>query len=388
MKKINWPYLLLSYLALLAVGLLDNFRGPIFPNVTLDLGLSDDKASLFFATASIFGLFGSMSAVSIGQWMGTVQGLRFYLVILIGGFFSFSFSSDLWSLIIPSAFFGLAMGGVGVLEHVCIQESCDSSIRRQLFNGLHSFYALAAILAPASANLFILSNLSWRVGVEILCLIPLMVFVYSLFLKNIKFPQVNRKSLRPNKKEWRHMFYLSLVLAFYVGAELTISTRLILYLQRTYSMSAELANMYLLSFFALLLVGRLVMIFADTGRFSSKNIVLLSLAVSNSAFLLGVFGHPWALSLCGLAMAPIYAVMMDFLAETFKEKSSHAISVALTVISVVLMIIHYGLGVLTEKIGINWAMFLGPVFGMISLTLLFFSPRGDEIKKNQQEILG
>ena len=174
-----------AYLALLSFGLLDNIRGPFFPDLISDLSLRDDQASWFFAIASVVAFFGSYLAPRIQQTIGAIQGLRVGLLLISAGFYLMTLAESLFQLLLACAVFGMGMGVLQVFEHICIQEGSPPQLRRRLFNGLHSFYAAAAILAPLSATWIFDYGKSWRWGFKIVALVPLVTLVYALFVKKI-----------------------------------------------------------------------------------------------------------------------------------------------------------------------------------------------------------
>ncbi|MCB0355915.1 MAG: MFS transporter [Bdellovibrionales bacterium] len=370
MKQIYWPYIIAAYLALLSFGLLDNIRGPFFPNIITDLNLRDDNASWFFALTSIIAFFGSYWAPKIQEIIGALQGLRLALFLIAIGIFSASFSHSLSSLLMCSAVFGMGMGLLQVYEHICIQEGATPQLRRRLFNGLHSFYAAAALMAPLTAAFILGRGESWRLGFQWVSILPMLTFIYVLFVKRLDVTTEKTKWLKATGKELYHMLFLAVVLSLYVTAELSISTRLVLYVQRTTEISAAQSTWYLTAFFACLLFGRILSTVFAFEKLSSRQIILLALSCSFVFYVLGLILSPWWLALCGLSMAPIFGVTMDYIAHSFPEKSAHGISLAFAVGSILIVSMHYFVGLITRWYGIEKALILGPLFIATSFLLL------------------
>ena len=46
-EKNNWSYIIIAYASLFVLGLLDNARGPYFPDILEDLELTDSQSGLF-----------------------------------------------------------------------------------------------------------------------------------------------------------------------------------------------------------------------------------------------------------------------------------------------------------------------------------------------------
>jgi FHS family glucose/mannose:H+ symporter-like MFS transporter len=371
-QKLHWPYIIISYFSLLAFGLIDNARGPFFPEIIKDLALKDSEASWFFASTSFMALLGSFFAPRVQQFTGSLWGLRIGLFLITLGFSLLSLSSNIFVLILFCSILGLGMGLSQVFEHTCIQEGSAPTVRRRLFNGLHSFYALASLFAPLSAGFLLNLNWDWRKSFLLLSALPLVTFIFSLFIKN----QNHKFELNENSKasgfELKHMIYIGLIQALYVTAEITIGTRLVLLIQRTTSLSPAQSTIYLSVFFGLLLLGRVFFTYFDFKAFSNRVILLTSLIVSGLLYSMGLKFNPWLISFCGLTMAPIFAVSMDFLTQNFKEKSTQAISLSFTIGAIFIVSMHSLIGIISEKWDIQTALWMGPVFLFSSALLLYF----------------
>ncbi len=367
-----WPYIIISYLALLSFGVLDNVRGPYFPNVMSSLQLRDDEGAWFFALTSLVALGGSYLAPRIQNFIGALMGLRLGLFLLSLGFFLMGVSPHYQFLLFGCGIFGLGMGISQVFEHVCIQEGASPHQRRRLFSGLHSFYALASLFAPLSVGIFLSWNWDWRKGFVLFSFIPAIVFIVSLFVKKQKKSTVHIKVPKAKGRELGHMAYIALVQALYVSAEISIGTRLVLYIQRTTELTPSQSTYYLTAFFVFLLLGRLLTTYFDFKKLSNRGVLLIALALSALVYILGLSWTPIFFSLCGLTMAPIFAVSMDYLAETFKEKSTHAISLSFTIGALFIVSMHYLVGYVTEVSGIAVALTIGPALLITSWLLLFF----------------
>ncbi|MCB0389828.1 MAG: MFS transporter [Bdellovibrionales bacterium] len=375
MKSVNWSYIFAAYLALLSFGLLDNVRGPFFPDLIQDMKLRDDQASWFFALTSIIAFFGSIWAPKIQTLFGALNGLRLGLLLLFSGFYMTTFANDMTFLLLASSIFGLGMGMSQVFEHICIQEGAPLQLRRRLFNGLHSFYAAASILAPLSAGWVLNKGEGWRFGFKLVCILPMLAFIYTLFVKNQKQHTTLQKVLKAKGMEFYHMLYLSVILSLYVTAELSISTRLVLYVQRTTSIEPAQSTFYLTTFFIFLLLGRLLMTIFDFKSLSSRQIIFLSLFASLILYAIGLWYSPWLLALCGLTMAPMFGMTMDYIAHTFPSKSSYGISLSFAVGAVLIVSMHYFVGLMTEWYSIRQALILGPVFLALSIFLFLFEKK-------------
>jgi fucose permease len=149
------------------------------------------------------------------------------------------------------------------------------------------------------------------------------------------------------------------MLALCVAAEVSLSTRLPLLVERHFRWGPETAALYLSGFFALLLAGRLA--FALIG-FPGGNARWLaaSAATSLAAYLAGLFVHPLALVLCGLTISVFFPVTVAWLEETFGSDGRRMVASAIAAVGLGLVAMHFGVGALTDAVGIRNALLVGP----------------------------
>lgn len=385
MKNLHWPYIVVAYLSLLSFGLLDNARGPFFPDIISDLNLRDDQASWYFALASIVAFFGSYLAPRILNYLGALNGLRWGLLLIGLGFMTMTFSFQFSQLLLSACVFGFGMGMLQVFEHICIQEGSSPQIRRRLFNGLHSFYAAASLLAPLTAGWILSNGKNWRWGFKAFCILPFLALFYALVIKRIDRKIEKQKVEKAKGKELWHMLFLSVVLSLYVSAELSISTRLVLYVQRTTNLTPSQSTLYLTTFFAFLLLGRIIITMFDFKRISSRQIIIASLTSSLIFYFLGLVYSPWLLACSGFFMAPIFGMSMDYIAHIFDEKSAQGFSISFTVGALLIVGMHYVVGIVTQGYGIQKALYIGPIFLLFALLLFLIESRIFSPKSNHME---
>ncbi|MCB9024899.1 MAG: MFS transporter [Bdellovibrionaceae bacterium] len=375
MKNLHWPYIIVAYLSLLSFGLLDNARGPFFPDIISDLNLRDDQASWYFALASIVAFFGSYLAPRILNYLGALNGLRWGLLLIGFGFMTMTFSLQFSQLLLSACVFGFGMGILQVFEHICIQEGSSPQIRRRLFNGLHSFYAAASLLAPLTAGWILSEGKNWRWGFKVFSILPLLALIYALVIKRIDRKIEKQKVERAKGKELWHMLFLSIILSLYVSAELSISTRLVLYVQRTTNLTPSQSTLYLTIFFAFLLLGRIIITIFDFKKMSSRQIIMYSLISSMIFYFLGLVYSPWLIAICGFFMAPIFGMSMDYIAHIFPDKSAQGFSISFTVGALLIVSMHYIVGLITQRFGIQQALYIGPIFLFFAVLLFLIESK-------------
>ena len=368
-----WSAIVLSYSALLVLGLLDNLRGPYFPDITRDLHLSDEKASWIFTLASFTGFIGSYFASKMLRIFSVIGGMRIGIAFMMVGFFGFSLMNNFVQLLVATALFGIGLGLIQVVQHTLIQDSSDEQHRRRLFNGLHSMYGFSALFAPLGAGYFYGLGWPWRKGIYLLGFLPLIPFVQSFFVQSGGQPQQGgqvAEEVDVHKRDIKRMLYLAVAISFYVSAELLVSSRLVLYVRRTLKVSPAKSTNFLTLFFVLLMIGRLMFFVFKFKKISSRAVLISSLGSSCVIYMLGLSYSPWLLSCCGLTMAPFFATSMDFVAHQFRKNFSYALSLTISLSSLVIVCMYFGVGYLTQVKGIAFAIAIGPMFLMSSLIMI------------------
>lgn len=370
----NWPIIFVAYLTLFTLGLLDNTRGPYFPDITLDLGLSDTKASLFFVVASSMAFFSGRVVPALAQKIGVVNVLRLGQILMGVGFGLIAFSNSLSILILTCAIFGYGFGLINVVQNLLILHGSSGALRRRLLSGLHGMYAFAALISPLLVAYLFQFNISWREAFVGFALFVVVCFVSTFFVESQSIKL--EKNHSGGRLKMRSYLLVAAILSFYVISEVILVTRISLYVRRVFHYSPEQASILLALFFLCLLAGRFLFLFIP---FKAKNlkIIEISLVSSMIVFILGLYIHPWLLALCGLTMAPVFALSVDLIADIFTEQSAEAISSSLALSCVFIVSMHFIVGLLSDWYGIQLAMNLGVFSLLISWFLLQWMKRKD-----------
>ncbi len=370
-SHIYWPYICVAYVSLFALGLLDNARGPYLPDITKDLGFTDTQGALLFAIPSCFSFIGCQLCKALVYRMSPVHGICCGLFLMGCGFIALANIHDLVGLALGGGIFGLGFGLVSVFEHVVVQTGSPLSVRRRLLAGLHSMYALASLTSPLLIKQFYVFGWTWRQGFFFVACVPLMASFLLMFLKTDgSMPEDTRPSHKDPLSYLLHYIYMGLILAFYVGGELVVSSRIILYVRRYTETTPEQATYYLATFFLLLLLGRVFFIIFDSGLWKSEKILMWSLSLSFLSFACGLWWSPWWMSLCGLFMAPCFATLMEYIFEIFQDRIPQAMTYVMGIGSLLVFPMHYMVGVATDLVGLRWAMTIGPIFLILSILML------------------
>ncbi len=367
------PYLVFPYISLFILGLCDNVRGPVFPEILNYFKLNDFNGSLFFAISSGMGILGSISVKKMLHRYHDYICLAVSSVFLFLGMFIISVSNSYLVLMFGSMFVGTSVGMLGVVQNLMVMTSTSPARISKAQSGLHSMYGLASLFSPLLVNVCLGFFQNWR-SVFLLTSITCLLFSFCIIWKRKKFTRsVHKKSdeekIQVPSVETKKSIIFGFLIATYVLAEILVSTRMTLYLTRVYEFGIEHANYYTSAFFVLLLSGRVLFTFWHPS-WSKKKVLTVSLISSLFCLSLGLLVHPLFLVLTGLTMSVFYPISMASLSTIFKRYVHTAASWAIALSSVCVITMHASVGYMTQKFGIANAFWLGPVVLVICLILL------------------
>lgn len=368
-----WPFIFLSYASLFVFGLSDNIRGPLFPEIMRQFAVSDSMGSLMFALSNISGFFASH---------GCRYVLRRYdrLTVLQGGALGLTLSmwgmafSTLFPLFLFFSFtFGLSLGVLGLVPNILVPMGSSPQRKQQMLSGLHTMYGLASLLSPLLAAGMEYLTGSWRWTFVAASLAPIGLLLYtlhashkSLHTKASYSPEAHRAN---KKKNFKPQLFLAIMLSLAVAAEIMVSSRLALYMQRTWNFDMEASSLYVTYFFICMMLGRFlfaVVHFKKTPQF----LLSTSLILTGLFILAGVFVHPLFLAGTGFMIAPFYPLSISWISSEFPEDLDSAVSYMMATDSIMLIIMHLSIGKLTDLFSIRDAMLWGMSFVVVSLFMV------------------
>lgn len=375
-RSIHWGFVVLAYFTLLAQSLIDNGRGPAYPDILLTFNLNSTSGAKLFALASFAGLFASLSAKWWLPKLELIKGSIISLSLMTVGCFLFGRSANVgvWLLDFSSFLMGLGMGGANICMNLLIAKGTPQTHRRQFYAGLHSVYGLGSLSAPLllSFYLSVTTEKTWGDFYQYLCLLPATILLIAL----IKYSALNKLKVSTEevikaKKIYQAPVSLLMRLAygavfgFYVASEVIISSRLVYYLNEGHKLPITESRMALSLFFLALLAGRLLFTVISI-KGASYRWLIFSCLTTIVLYLISRVFYPPILALSGLSMSYFYPVAMDWLSKTFDEGLEWMTASVLTNVSVFLVVMHLGFGYVTDKLNIEAAMAIVPV-------LLFFT---------------
>ncbi len=376
-KQSVWA-LVFAFASLFTLGLADNIRGTLFPEILTQFQVSNTLGSWLFATSSSGAFIAGVFAPAFLRRY-TISSLLFVgVLMLVVGCAVVGFSGNFDWLLSGSLFFGLGIGFMAVAQNLLVAEGVESKLRSRALSGLHATYGLASFLAPLLAASATKSFGNWSSAFYVVAGFSFLCLVFQVVIQpEPKF--VLHKSNQDNSGEKKRISKKALAMictffAFYVVAEILISTRLALYMRTYYAMDLTQSAEYVTLFFLFLLIGRATFAFVHL-PFSLKSQLNASLMGSVVLICLGLKFHPFFLALSGLTMAPYYPLCVSYISEISKDLSRTFLAYAMSFQSLSVVAMHLGVGYMTDHYGLAFAFGVGILALVISVICLSFHPQ-------------
>ena len=374
-------FVIVSYLSMFVLGLADNIRGPLFPEIIKTFELTGMSSSYFYAATSFAAFCASVASYSFLRKKSLLFLLNLSLLLMAVSMSLIGWAGTFGVLIVGAVILGLSIGGLGVSQNLLVSENIPLEKRAKALSGLHSVYGISSLLAPLMAAQATLAFSTWRSAFFIASMICFVLFVFFIFYKDKTEPAKNSvvPDLQADQPTSKIPFWgkvtVSGLFAFYVVAEILVSTRLALYMRENFSMDLEQSSLYVMYFFVFLFIGRLVFAFVKVAG-SVTTHMNLSLIVSLLFLLLGLQVHPFFLTLVGLAMAPYYPLSVTYISQKTGANERQYLTIALSIQSLSVVGMHLGAGYLTDSAGgVKQAFSIGIAALLISFLCLNGHPK-------------
>ncbi|MCI3926222.1 MFS transporter [Paenibacillus sp. TRM 82003] len=325
----------------LAFGVSENIKGPAFPRIQEDFGISELQIGFVLSLNSV----GFLLAASFSGLLVNRIGLRAACFLAFGGMAVSGVLLGGSNAYLPFAasFFVLNLwNGLLEISLALLSARIFTKNTGLMMNLSHFFYGLSSTGAPLAATYlmgwsFTGGNpLGWQgmfVVMMALCLVP------ALPVAAAKFPPAaNGGADAPSS--WRMYakdpiaWYVVIVLSLGVTAELAVGGWLVIYLEKMYSWSNARASGMLAAFFLCFMLARLLL-GAVTDKLGYVRSIVLFSALSGLCTCAAVLaGEPAAFlfALSGAGIAMVYPTLMAFVARRFEGRSDAAITFTVTMV--------------------------------------------------------
>lgn len=374
--RMNFSYIILAYLSLFALSLIDNGRGPAYPDILNTFSIGPSLGSYIFSLASFSSLAVSLTSKYWLARFGAVNSTKFSLALMGVSSWGLAYSGDLKSyklLLFFSASLGVSLAILTITMNILVARGATIETRRRLFSGLHAVYGFSSFVAPAILSALVTYTYDWKTYFYLVGFIPLIVLFLSMTVHRAKKSSGDEQMVRSGIKKRTRVLY-GLLFGSYVSAEITLSSRLPYYLQSAEDYSPVEANEALSIFFGGLLVGRLLFAIKHFDV-KSKTLMYISLISSCIIFALGTNVDARFMPVLGFTCSFFFPTAMNYLNENFEEKSEFMTTSIMLSIGLMLSFMHWGFGLIAEVKGVAFAFYLIPLFFIFSFICLKISKK-------------
>jgi len=364
-KKLIW----FAYASLFFLGLSDNIRGPLFPEIIKEFSLSNSESSLFFALSSGMIIPAGFLSSFLLKKVGSVKALRIALFLSVLGLFGIAILPKYFLILGAAIIFGFAFGIMGVTQNVMVIEAAPHAELQKWQSGLHSMYGLASLVAPMVVLFLYHVHPVWRISFYFIAVLGLLLFLITFLIEKKGASLVQEASPELSSTGFEQ-FLFACIIASYVAAEILAGTRIAQFSRESFQMSFSQGTQLTSLFFVMLFVGRFLFIFWHP-KISLKKQMLISLSGSFVLSLFGLFVHPLGLALSALLMAPFYPMSMTVAGRLFKNELHKVTSLAIALSGATIMLVQLVVGFLGDQFGLQVALLMGPFFSLFAMALIF-----------------
>ena len=359
------PVVLAAWMSLFALGLVDNARGPIFPELISQFGLSDTRASLFFLASSGAG---SLHNLIMHRFLSHAAPGRLvvgYTLLMGLGALGISLAPTYELALLGGAFLGMGFGGLGVAQNSAVQ-AVPKRIRSQAQGMLHGMYGFSSLLAPlAMAS----GGVQWRGTYMLLAAIPLVVSFGLLFrwsrLGHYHPDDDEADIVVAAESTSRSGWLFALLVGCLVVAEISVSSRLVLLARREWDLGFEEASAWLAWYFVAMTIARFGLgFFKLPGATGRVLLAVVGLALPVGA--VGLFGLPGiaegasqrltALCLFGFLIALGYPLAMVRVRELYGRGAQKVTTLCILVQSISGVSMNLALGWIADEVSLLRAL--------------------------------
>ncbi|MDQ0148973.1 MFS transporter [Eubacterium multiforme] len=356
-------------------GLINIFTVPI----KNDFHITDTKLSLMFMFGTIAYLIcnyvGGALCEKIGQKKLFLIGLFGAALTNLLQAWSPNFTIFLIAFAIIQGFLGLmSIAANTVIPIIWITGQAIA------MNLTHFAYGVGLSASQKLSGVLMTDGVGWRriyIGAAILTII---VFVMFLF---IKLPSVKREKEEEKTSllvvlQDKLVWFFFIGLGFYIMAEQGTGRWLPTYIKSTYNnMTESKIASYISIFFLLLTIGRLIGGFIVEKIGSMKAVKIFSL-IGGILFVIGLLvgkNGLYIVSSAGFFFSIMFPTIVVIISNTFKKNTAYITGIIIALGSVVNTVLSLLVGVISDSIGIKYAVFIMPVSILITFVFLVLASK-------------
>jgi len=349
------------FIGYLIFGVSENVKGPALPRMQDDFGIGEWEIGLLLAFNSIGFLLASSFAGAIVQAVGLRASLIVTFVCMaVSGWMMGA--SNSFATFAASFFFLYVWNGLLEIALALLSARIFTKNTGMMMNLSHFFYGLSSTVAPLAATALMAWSigggepLGWRGMYAImlaLSILPAIPAIVAKFPSEAGDSGTERTTWRSFAKE-RAAWYIVVMLAFGVTAELAAAAWLVNFLEKVHDWDNARAAATLSGFFFCFMLARLVLGPVTDRLGFVKSIVAFSAfsaVCTIAAVALGQGAAAVLFALSGAGIAPVYPTVMALLSKRYPRGTDAAITFTVTTIGILGIAGNFVIGGLTDWLG-------------------------------------
>jgi fucose permease len=355
------------------LGLADNLRGPLFPSLLERFGLSSQQGAWYFAASSVMSFLGAAFVPWLVKRLGYKRALFFSILLMVASQVVAAMAPTFSFFILSSILIGLSIGFLGVIQNVMVLVSGAGAVRARLSGGLHTNYALASFSAPLLVGFFAWAQMPLQSSFWVTSVLGILILFAVSRVPEFTEPTDRHAPPAGSRSISPAILYFASMLSLYVVAEIVMSSRLSQFAHQGLGWSISESSTLAFQFFICMFVGRLSLALARFS-FSAAKVLRGALFLAFVLSLLGTLHHPLWFLLMGMVMGPIYPLTMTAISETFPHQIQAATTAAVVGSGLLVLVMHLGVGVLTDAYGVKMALLVTPACCLVVFILNLLYP--------------
>ncbi len=375
MKKRDYILtLIVSFAMMITIAMSENAKGIFIPIFKSTFDINDVSIGWALLLMSFTYMIASYLGGRILEHISRKKLILIGGTSIIIGTFLLATASNLFVFYLSFIFTntGMAFVSISINTLVSIMKVKSSAV---IMNLIHFSYGMGATITHKGCGLLLDRGLTYSHIYFLLISLITIVLILVFFTKipTEEKQEEKKERLDFTSREKLVLGIMAIGLGLYVSAEIQTGNWLVNYIKNTFQYSENTASNYSSIFFLTFSIGRFFGGFVAE-KYGYLKSVLISMCVATVIFTAGlIFGSIglYLISVSGIFFSIVFPVVVLSIKEYFPTKLNRASGIIFTMASGTNMLMGLLLGVMSKNFGIEKAMYLIPMFLVMSIALIF-----------------
>ncbi len=361
--------------------------GPCLPYIRESFQLSYSQVSYLLITKSLSFLGAVFVAGLISDSWGKKSTLIIGSVCVVGGFSLFSRTYNFYLGILFIFLIGVGSGMWEVGLNSLISD-INAEGKGRAYNLTHVFFSLGAFLTPIAIGALLSRNIDWR---TIYLAISLLLTSFLIFTLPQRFPPLpskhtSSKGTFSQLLRSKLLILLSVIIGFYVGAEVGVGTWVVTYLSEKLSVPILWASLTLSFIWIAMMIGRFLCgLIAE--RVGYTNLILGCAVGSFLSLIAALYIRNLSLSiiffsLAGLFFSGVFPTIMAIANTVFSPHTGKVTAILEASSSLGVILFSASIGFIADHLSLRAGLTMSALL-MFSIVLIISSRILDNMLKRE-----